>query len=122
MNYYKVVEKQGNCLWSCVIGRQSKYVRQYRLGEKVDAEPGSKLFVFGDLDSAMKFAQDDFRLAIYRVEVINPIPLHFILDVCYLVDDLLLNFWGHKTVGQDILIDAPPMTYGCDSVELLELI
>lgn len=115
--FYKVVLVESGKLYSCIA---DFYGIEYRVGEFVSPKiPGSKLYVFDNLNDAKWFFgdYDEFR-ALYECEVINPTKATKIASPFF--SDFKL-YWENREAFRAVSSEKEPLlgTWECDSVRLV---
>lgn len=87
MKYYKVTKD--NLVSRCTDANETKRRQiQYKLNEWVDSHPGTRIFVFDNLDDARKFAHGYFNSRIFECVVKGAIKHPGVESV-----DKIQDFW-----------------------------
>lgn len=114
MTYYKVTSDYG---WSAR-GFLTPRAVKYPIGEFAYPKlKNSKLFVFGDLESALTFI--DMGEEVYACEVQNPSKA----KLCAKYSPDVEDFWRLKAAKKSvrkISMPTPKNTYFCDAVKLIK--
>lgn len=115
MRYYKVLTAKKDGLWSF----NSPFIVRYRLDEVIKAPCNTRLFIFGDLYSAIGFASWRDDVVIYEVDAQNPARVRLRLSEDYMTSNLVGMFWRESEfIDPSWLVGCPPNTYGCTALRL----
>jgi hypothetical protein len=123
---YKVLRKGGGILGKRCRGLFSsnmnipwQFKKTYRKGVVNRPLKGSKLFVFQSLTSAQKFANDNYSLEIWEVEVPDNVEKRPYIEGGYSLNHFS-NFWNNNAYDPHLANGTPRGTLLVDGVKLIK--